>query len=81
MQGIRVEDVHSEPNLGHGVVVPEAAPRADAAQVIEHLETLDERIQAHLEELDPPADAQPVGAGSGGPPEDPFWLDGGSDGD
>jgi hypothetical protein len=62
-------------------VVPEAAPRTKAAQVIDHLETLDDRIQAHLEGLDPPS-AQQSGGGEGGPSEDdPFWLDGGSDGD
>ncbi|HEY8809070.1 MAG TPA: hypothetical protein VIM28_03515 [Solirubrobacterales bacterium] len=81
LQGIRVEDVHYEPGFGHGVVAPEGAPRTEAAQVIEHLETLDDRVQVHLEGLDPPAEVQPVGAGSGGPPGDPFWLDGGSNGD
>jgi hypothetical protein len=50
--------------------------------VIDHLETLDDRIQAHLEGLDPPSAPQPGGGDEGGPPEDdPFWLDGGSDGD
>jgi hypothetical protein len=46
--------------------------------VIEHLETLDERIQAHLEGLDPPAGAQPSdgeGDDKGGSPPEAFWLD------
>jgi hypothetical protein len=81
LQGIRVEDVHSEPGSGLRAVVPEAAPCTEAAQVIEHLETLDDRIQAHLEGLDPPSRPQPGDGGKGGPPEDPFWLDGGSDGE
>ncbi len=80
LQGIRVEDVHSEPGSGRRAVVPEAAPCTEAAQVIEHLETLDDRIQAHLEGLDPSSAPQPGGGDEGGPPEDPFWLDGGSDG-
>lgn len=81
LQGIRVEDIHRESEYGYGPAVPEAAPRTEAAQVIEHLETLDDRIQAHLEGLDPPPAAQAGdGEGGGPPPEDPFWLDGGSDG-
>ena len=81
LQGIRVEDVHSEPGSGLRAVVPEAAPRTQAGQVIDHLETLDDRIQAHLEGLDPPSVPQPGGGDKDGLPEDPFWLDGGSDGD
>jgi hypothetical protein len=81
LQGIRVEDVHKEPEASDEPPVPEAARRSDTADVIDHLETLDERIQAHLEGLDPPPEAQPDGGdGDGDPPQDPFWLDEGSDG-
>jgi hypothetical protein len=68
LQGIRVEDVHSEPGSGLRAVVPEAAPRTQAGQVIDHLETLDDRIQAHLEGLDPPSAPQPGGGDKGWTP-------------
>jgi hypothetical protein len=78
LHGIRVEDVHRESGPGVGVPVAEAAPRTEPAAVIDHLETLDERIQAHLEGLDPPAGAQPSddeGDDKGGSPPEAFWLD------
>ena len=82
LQGIRVEDVHKVPEVSGEGPVPEAARHRDTGAVIDHLEGLDERIQAHLEGLDPPGGAAAKGDGEdGNPPQDPFWLDGGSDED
>ncbi|HEX8689968.1 MAG TPA: hypothetical protein VF729_06980 [Solirubrobacterales bacterium] len=81
LRGIRVEDVHGEPEPSDGSLVPEAARRSDPAAVIDHLETLDERIQTHLEELEPPPGPDESGDGEeDDSPREPLWLDEGSDG-
>ncbi len=73
LRGIRVEDVHDKAEIGIGLPVAEAAARAEPAQVSEHLETLDDRILAHLKDLAPPAEEPPED-----PDEDegPYWLGG-----
>jgi hypothetical protein len=76
LRGIRVEDVHEKSDGDDGLPVAGAVERAEPVQVSEHLETLDERILAHLKGLAPPAEEEPD------EPEDegPYWLGGESDG-
>jgi len=72
LRGIRVEDVHEKYKNGTGVQVAEAVERAEPAQVSEHLETLDDRILAHLTSL-----ASTTGDGEeDAEGESTYWLGG-----
>jgi hypothetical protein len=72
LRGIRVEDVHEKSEAGAGGTFAGAVGRAEPAQVSEHLETLDDRILAHLKGLAPPAEEQPEEPEE----ESPYWLGG-----
>jgi hypothetical protein len=72
LRGIRVEDVHEKSEAGTGGPLAGAVGRAEPAQVSEHLETLDDRILAHLKSLAPPAEEQPEEPEE----ESPYWLGG-----
>lgn len=72
LRGIRVEDVHEKSEAGTGGPLGGAVRRAEPAQVSEHLETLDDRILAHLKGLAPPAEEEPEEPEE----ESPYWLGG-----
>jgi hypothetical protein len=83
LHGIQVEDVHDKPATSGGASAVGAAKRTDPAQVREHLETLDDRILAHLKSLGPPEESSAGGGGGGGGDDpdgdDPYWLGGGGE--
>jgi hypothetical protein len=76
LDGIRVEDVAERPAAGDEQPRGEAAVRTAAPAVIEHLETLDERILAELKKrrrADKAEEAAPDGA-SGEAVAGPLWA-------
>ena len=77
LRGIRVEDVHEKLEGGAGIAVAGAVERAGPAQVSEHLETLDDRILAHLKGLAVSTESEREEPEE----ESPYWLGGESVGD
>ncbi|HEY0280942.1 MAG TPA: hypothetical protein VGC32_21975 [Solirubrobacterales bacterium] len=70
--GIRVEDVLDPDDAGGEVPDIPAVGLMEPAQVLEHLETLDERILACLQEHPPP---EGTGTEAREPEETPLWLE------
>ncbi len=64
--------MHEKSEAGTGGPLAGAVGRAEPAQVSEHLETLDDRILAHLKGLAPPAEEQLEEPEE----ESPYWLGG-----
>jgi hypothetical protein len=72
LKGIQVEDVLDLGEVDGEVPDIPVVGLKEPAQVLEHLETLDERILAHLQEHPPPGE---TGVEAHEPEESPLWLE------